>query len=172
MLFKVDYHIDNIYLLDINFLKENNFKNFVIDLDQTLDSSFSKKPDSKVLNYLNNLIENDIKPIIISNNTKRRVSFYLKGIDVLYLASANKFFSFKIKKFLNKNNIDISSTLFAGDQLFTDSIYTKKIKGKFLLTEPLEKKDNFFTKLIRKIDIIIRKRLFKKNKLGIQLGGK
>lgn len=172
MLFKVDYHINNIYLLNINFLKENNFKNFVIDLDQTLDSSFSKKPDNKVLIFLNILKENGIKPIIISNNTNKRVSSYFDGIDILYLANANKFFSIKIKKFLIKNNIDISSTLFAGDQLFTDCIYTKRIKGKFLLTEPLEKKDNIFTKLIRKIDIIIRKRLFKKNKLGIELGGK
>lgn len=164
MFFKVDYHIDNIYLLNINFLKKNNFKNFVIDLDQTLDSSFSKMSDNKVLNFLNVLKENGIK-LIISNNTKKRISSYLEENDIIYLANANKFFSIKIKKFLIKYNINLSSTLFAGDQLFTDCIYAKKLKGKFLLTEPLEKKDNFFTKLIRKIDIIIRKRLLKENKL-------
>lgn len=171
MKFKIDYHIDSIFNLDLNFLQVNDFKNIVIDLDQTLDSPFSLTPSLDAINLKKKLEEKNIKMIIISNNRDKRVRPYCLKLNVLFLARAKKTKKKKILRFLNQNKINIDETLFVGDQLLTDGIYTRKIGGKFLLVEPLTKNDNIFTKFNRKIDIIIRRRLLKNNKLGIELGG-
>ena len=172
MKFKIDYHIQSIYKLDLTFLKKSHIKNLVIDLDQTLDSPFSVLPSSDAFKLKDELNKLDIKMYVISNNRLKRVKPYCDKLKVTYLSRAKKTKKKRILQFLAKNDINIKETLFVGDQLLTDGIYTKKINGLFLLVEPLTDVDNIFTKINRKIDIIIRRKLRKRNLLGIELGGK
>lgn len=171
MKFKIDYHIDSIYSLNLDFFLHNSFKYVVIDLDQTLDSPFASSPSTDAISLKKRLNDLGITMIVISNNKAKRVRPYCEKLNVDYLPFAKKHSKKKILKFLQSRDIKVSDCLFIGDQLLTDGIYTRKINGKFLLVEPLTKVDNIFTKVNRKIDIIIRGRLKRNNKLGLELGG-
>ena len=169
---KIDYNCESIYAVDDDFYLKNHIKNLIIDLDQTLDSPFSKTPCKQAKDFILKMKEMNIRVIIVSNNTKNRVIKYCHDLPVECIYSARKMFSNRIYRYLLNNNISILDSLFVGDQLLTDCLYVNRIKGKFLLVQPLTEKDNIFTKVNRKIDIIIRRKKKKNNQLGSYIGGK
>lgn len=152
-------HVVSIYDLDLDYLVKLKIKYLVCDLDQTLVSPFSKEPPQRLFDLKKSLDEREIRLIIISNNFESRVSLFTKPLGVDYLSFALKFFSFRVKRWLKKKGYAISDCLFVGDQLTTDGIYVSKLGGKLLLTDPLVKKDNLPTKILRRIDTRKRKKM-------------
>ncbi|MFA6829549.1 MAG: hypothetical protein WCR67_02440 [Bacilli bacterium] len=162
-------YIQNVFLIDISYLKSLGIKYLVCDLDQTLASAFDKSPDQRVLTLRDDLKEAGIQMIIISNNFHKRVSPFCDQVKVPYLSFAFKFAGFRVRGWLKKNHIDVNDCVFVGDQLMTDGIYVKRIRGRLILTDPLVKKDNIQTIFLRKMDYHKRDVMLKKNKLGIEI---
>ncbi|MGP1414038.1 MAG: YqeG family HAD IIIA-type phosphatase [Bacillales bacterium] len=156
------FYIDNIYKLKINFFKENKIEYVFLDLDNTLDSPFQKIPTIRTINFINNLQKNNIKPVIISNNSKKRVTLYaskLDNIDIIY--RAYKPFTKKLKRFLKNNKISQSSVIIIGDQLFTDIKMANKLNIKSILTKPLVNIESKVTYFNRKLDIKYRNKVLR-----------
>lgn len=170
---KVEYYASSVYDISSTFFIEKKINTLVIDLDNTLDPAYASIPSVKAYELKQRLERLNIRLLVISNNHEKRVKPYCRSLGVDYLADANKFFVKKIKKFLKDKNVDISSTLFVGDQLFTDRIYVHKLHGRLILTDPLVKKDHIYTRLIRWLDNYLRKKWKKQNRLGqkIEKGG-
>lgn len=143
-----------------------NIKYLIVDLDNTLDSAYTKLPCSQAIELKNMLQSLGIEMIIISNNKFKRVSPYANALNVRFISDAKKHSVKRIKRFLDENRINVEESLFVGDQIFTDRIYVNKLHGRLILTEPLVKKDQFFTRFVRWLDRIIRNRWRKKNLLG------
>ena len=169
--YKVSYYCQNIYSIEKEFFKKANIKFLVVDLDNTLDSAYTNTPRDEAFKLKEMLNSLDITMLVISNNREKRVAPYCLKLGVKYLSSAKKFSKRKIKRWLDENEVDIDKTLFVGDQLFTDRIYVNKLKGRLILTYPLVKKDQFFTRFIRWFDNYLRQRWKRKNILGQQIGG-
>lgn len=91
----------------------------------------------------------------------------MEKLGVPYLYSAHKPAAKRIRKFLQENQLEAKDCLFAGDQLLTDARYVRKLGGRFLLTEPLGKKEPYVTKLFRWYDRLKRKRYLKQGRLGV-----
>ena len=72
----------------------------LIDLDNTLDSYKLYHPTKKAKRLMKSLIENGIKPVIVSNNRGKRVSTYAGDLGVEYVNSCRKPFAFKINAFI------------------------------------------------------------------------
>lgn len=167
---KVDFYSTNIYTIPDSFFVDNNIKNVVTDLDNTLDGCDVSSPRKEALELKERLDKLNIKLYVISNNHEKRVLPYCEALNVEFLANAKKHTVKRIKNWLLNKNININETIFIGDQIFTDRNYVKKVNGKFILTYPLVKKDQFFTKFVRWLDNIIRKRWLKKGLLGQKIG--
>ncbi len=165
---KVTYHAKSVYDIDPQFFKELKIKALIVDLDNTLEPADCFIPSERALRLKEEIESLSIQFIIISNNTKKRVAPYCERMKVTYLSFAFKYAGFKVKKFLKKLNLNVDDCLFIGDQIFTDRIYTKKLKGRLVLTEPITEKDNWQTRYVRKLDKFIRARWAKKNLLGIE----
>ena len=170
---KVAYHIRSVYDIPNAFFIEKKTKTLVVDLDNTLDSAYALKPREDAYLLKKRLTTLGIRMIVLSNNKEKRVKPYCQLLGVSYLADARKFSKNKIKRYLEQEKVDLKTTLFVGDQLFTDRIYVNKLQGELILTEPLVKKDQFFTRFIRWFDNYVRKKWLKQNRLGknIQQGG-
>lgn len=127
--------IDNI---NINTLKKLGVKYVFCDLDNTLVPHFTKMPNSNCIKFINNLKENGIKVIIVSNNSKKRVETFCNLIDVDdFIYKANKPLIYKIKKILKKYNIEPEDVIMIGDQFITDIVVANRMNFKSILVLPI-----------------------------------
>ena len=163
---KAAFHAKSIYDVPISFFRHLGIKAVVSDLDNTLDTYDVSSPGQKAFILKESLEREGISLLIVSNNTKGRVREYCEKLGVHYLYDSRKFMKGRIARFLKKEGYDVNECLFVGDQLFTDRIYVRKLKGRLLLTEPLSEKDQFFTRFVRRLDVRIRKKWLKKGLLG------
>ncbi len=150
-------HSASIYEIEYDFYKRNGIKTLFMDLDNTLDSFKAKHPQERTINYVKGLIENGIKPIIISNNRPNRVSGYANELGIEFLASARKPFSRRIKAEMSKRNLDPNEVMLVGDQMMTDVLAGRGANIKVVLTEKIVKEDQITTHFNRLFDRPIRK---------------
>lgn len=156
----------SLYDIDPQYFSSLGVKALVCDLDQTLDSPFAKTPSRQAKEFKRSLDERGIKLIILSNNFKKRVKSYAQILGVTYLPFSLKYFKFRISSFLEKQGLKPENVIFVGDQLLTDGRYTSKLNGRLILTKPLTKEDNLFTRVFRKLDNGLQKKYEQQNRLG------
>ncbi|HHT66935.1 MAG TPA: YqeG family HAD IIIA-type phosphatase [Erysipelotrichaceae bacterium] len=155
-------HAQSVYEISTDFYKTNNVRVLLIDLDNTLDSYRLYYPTDRAIKLIKDLKKEDIKPVVISNNCRKRVCGYAEALGVDCIYSARKPFSFKIKRFLNKNGIKNNETMLIGDQLITDVLAAKGANIRVVLTEKIVKEDQWTTHINRLLDRPIRYHLSKK----------
>lgn len=89
MLYPKEY-LNSVKDISIEFLKKNNIKGLILDVDNTL-ISLDKKMPSGVSNWAKNLKEQGIKICILSNSNKiEKVESVAKIIEVPYIFFGKK----------------------------------------------------------------------------------
>lgn len=136
--FKPSIFVQNIDDIHIDSLKLQGFKMVICDLDNTLVPHFTRTPTIKVINFIKQIRAQNLKFIIVSNNTKKRVKEFCKNLDIDdYVYSAMKPTLFKLKKIIAKHNIKLEDVIFIGDQIITDVWVANRLNCKSILTLPL-----------------------------------
>lgn len=158
-------HAKSIYDINPDFFVKLDIKYLFLDLDNTLAAHNVLTPSEETINFIENIKETGIIPIIISNNHEKRVKQFADACKVEYIFKTGKPKIKKINNFIKSKNIDKSYVIMIGDQLLTDVCCAYRLKVRCILTERLWDGDQFVTKFIRWIDLIIRKRLKRKNLL-------
>ena len=160
---KVNFHIDNIYNLDLDFLQSLERKYILIDLDNTLDAYNVLVPAKRTYELLQEISSRFMIPIIMSNNKKKRVKPYCDHLRAkYYIYSSKKPSKKKIVNYLKSIGVEKGEEVIViGDQLLTDVRCAKNVGIKVILTEPITKKDQWTTKFNRLIDKPIRSYLRK-----------
>ena len=155
----------SIYEIPMEFYKKLGIKYLMIDLDNTLDSYKLFKPTERSINYIKELQDSGIIPIVVSNNRGKRVSSYANELNIEYVNSAAKPFPCKLNKIINVRNIKREELLFVGDQMMTDVLATHFAHVRIILTEKLVNEDQWTTHINRIFGRRIRKYLAKHNLL-------
>lgn len=158
-------HSQSIYKIEPDFYKRNGVKMLFMDLDNTLDSYRARIPQQMTIDYVNKLKENDIIPVIISNNKAKRVCGYAEKLGIEFLSSARKPFSRKIKNEISRRGYVNEDVMLVGDQMMTDVLAAKGAGIRVVLTEKLVKEDQWTTHINRIFDRPIRKYHRKRNNL-------
>jgi len=155
----------NIYEIPMEFYKKLGIEVLMMDLDNTLDSYKLFKPTEKAVKLISALRENGITPIVVSNNKGKRVKSYADALNIEYVNSARKPFSFKLNKVIKIKNLNREKLLFIGDQMMTDVLACRGAHVRMILTEKLVKEDQWTTHINRLFGNRIRHYLKKRNKL-------
>ena len=158
-------HAQSIYEIPIDFFKKCGVTTLLIDLDNTLDSYRLFTPTERAISLIKAIKEQGIVPVVVSNNTAKRVGQYATALNVEFISSARKPFSRRIKKFLKEKGVSPEQSMLVGDQLITDVLAAKGAGIHVVLTEKIVKEDQFTTHFNRLLDRPIRKHLNKKGKL-------
>ena len=158
-------HATSIYEIPPDFYKKNGVKLLLIDLDNTLDSYRLHAPSERAVEIVKQIKDTGVRPVVVSNNTAKRVGQYASGLPADFISSTRKPFSGKIKKFLIENNVKPEEVMLVGDQLMTDVLAARGAHIRVLLTEKIVKEDQFTTHFNRLLDCPIRRHLRKKGKL-------
>ena len=148
--------------IEIDYLKENNIKALILDVDNTL-LDFDLKIVDGLKNWHDEIRKNDIKSIILSNSNKtEKVKMVADLLKIPYIKFATKPFKRGFK--LAQNNLEIPNENIAviGDQIFTDVIGANRSNMFSILVEPLDRKDLLLTKIKRPLENLVIKKYLKK----------
>ncbi len=129
--------------INLSLLKKLGIKYVFCDLDNTLVPHFTTIPTKSSIDFVNRLHEYDIKLIIVSNNSKKRVEKFcmlFNPDDFVY--NAKKPLLTKIKKMIKKHNIDLDDAIMLGDQFITDVWAANRLGIRSVLVLPIIRSTN------------------------------
>ena len=156
-------YLKNVLEVDESFLKENNIKAILLDIDNTILNTDNIMIEG-LEDWINKLKKIGIKFCILSNtNRKKKAEKISKILDIPYIFFAMKPFKRgfnKAKKIVGEENENIAVI---GDQILTDVLGANRSKMYSILVEPLQKKDILITRINRLIERKILKKYLEKN---------
>ena len=151
-----DEYLDSAYNIDYEKLYAEGIRGIIYDIDNTLvEHGFPA--DERACRLMKRLDEIGFKIVFLSNNKEPRVkSFRDKALaNADYIFKAGKPGKKGYLKAMEIMNTDTDSTIFIGDQLFTDVWGAKRAGIKNILTMPIDKKEEIQIILKRRLEHIV-----------------
>ena len=160
-----DYRFETFDQATAEFLKKIGVKGVILDIDNTLEPYEHSDPGEHVVKWLNSLKEAGIKTAIVSNNNKERVERFNKNLNMPIYFKAGKPFKKNICLAMKDLGTDRNTTVFMGDQVFTDVWGAHNASIKAILVPPINDKRDLFTKFKRLLERPFLKIYNKRNKI-------
>ena len=155
------YYCKKITDITCEYLKENNIKGLILDVDNTLLDIDLNVVDG-LKEWTDKIKAAGIKCIILSNSNKLEKIKKVAGImDIPYIRFATKPLKRGFKKAQEYLNLPSENIAAVGDQIFTDVIGANRCKMFPILVEPVDKKDLWMTKIKRPLENIVIKKYLK-----------
>lgn len=155
----------SIYAIDFHELKRRGIRSVIVDLDNTLVEATRPDATPKLVQWLDEVKNMGFQVMIVSNNTKTRVSHFAAPLNIPYIHAAKKPLSQAFKKALRIMKCACEETVVIGDQLLTDVLGGNRMGCYTILVVPVSEVDGFFTKINRRIERLVFRWLKKKGVL-------
>ena len=123
------------YEIDYETLYRQGYRGIIYDIDNTLVYPDAPADDASV-SFIKKLKEMGFKVTVVSNNGKSRVSSFADAVGAEAVWKALKPRRYGYEKAMEIMGTDASTTLFVGDQLFTDIWGAKRLGIHAILTQP------------------------------------
>lgn len=166
--FKPDWCLLSAYHITPEQLQEHGIEAVLVDLDNTLIAWNNPEGTPEMKQWLQRLKAADIPVIVVSNNTKKRVSTVANKLGIDYVSDAKKPTKIGLSKALSKLGLPAEKVVIVGDQLLTDILGGYLLGLRTVLVKPIVDHDMLATKLNRKIEYLIKRRLSKTYDLSWQ----
>lgn len=152
MLLYPKYYCKNVTKITVDFLKENNIKGLILDIDNTLiDIDRNMLEGAK--EWHDEVRNAGIKTIILSNTNKvDKAKSVADILSIDFINMAKKPLKGGFKKAKAKLELEPENIAVVGDQIFTDVIGANRSRMFPILVEPVAKTDLWITKWKRPIE--------------------
>lgn len=155
---KPNVEFDIITDIGVDFLKENNIKGLILDVDNTLIDLSRNKIDG-LDDWIDSIIKSGIKIAVVSNGRKKKqIDLLTKKHGLIYVFFALKPFKSGIRKAKKELNLCYNEIAEIGDQIFTDVWVSNRTKMFSILTKPVEMEKSFLQKFKRRIEDLYKAR--------------
>ena len=145
--------------ITIEFLKKNQIKALLLDVDNTLVDS-TKKMTESVATWAKNLKGQGFKLCILSNtNDKEKLEKISQKLDIKYNYFAMKPLKIGFKKCQKELSEKSENIAIVGDQIFTDIIGGNRCNMYTILVDPINSKDFWYTAWKRPIENRIKRKI-------------
>lgn len=152
--FYPDCEADSAYNLPYEELYELGYRGVLFDIDNTL-VPHGAPATKKAVALFERLREIGFDTTLISNNKESRVKPFADAVGSKYLYKAGKPSRKGYEKAMKLMNTSPGTTIFVGDQLFTD-VWGAKRSGIFsYLTKPIHPKEEIQIVLKRRLEAIV-----------------
>ena len=140
-----DYMFEKFDDIGVDFLKNIGVRSLVIDIDNTLAPYEVAEPDERTVRWFAALGAAGIRAALVSNNGRERVERYNSRLGLPAYYDCRK----PSRKYLIKAMEDIGAerdtTMFLGDQIFTDVVAARRMGIRAAVVPPIkDKKTGFF----------------------------
>ena len=151
-MFYPKFDVESSYVIDYEKLYSEGYRGIIYDIDNTLVTHGSPA-DDRAKELIKRLKGIGFKVVLISNNKIKRVSSFANDVGLPFIEDAHKPSKKPYLRAVEMMGTDIDTTIFVGDQLFTDVWGANRCKITSFLVKPIHKSEE--------IQIVIKRRLEK-----------
>lgn len=119
-------------------LYERGIRALIFDIDNTL-TEHDKPATERTITLMNRLKQIGFRVCLLSNNKEERVKMFNEKIQVDYIYKAGKPGRGGYERAMEKMGSTVETTVFVGDQLFTDVWGAKRAGIESWLVKPIDK---------------------------------
>ena len=142
------------YDIDFERLYKKGYRGVIFDIDNTL-VEHGKDADERAKELFQRLEAIGMKSCLLSNNKEKRVKRFNQTIQTHYIYDAHKPSTKNYKRAMKLMGTTLQSTIFIGDQLFTDVWGAKRCGMANILVRPIDKKEEIQIILKRYLEAIV-----------------
>ena len=152
--FYPDEYVESAYQIDFDALSQKGIRGVLFDIDNTL-VPHGEPADERALALFARLRQMGLATCLISNNKEPRVKPFAKAVGSLYIFDGHKPSVKNYKKAMEMMGTDAKSTVFVGDQIFTDTYGAKRAGLYTILTKPIHPREEIQIVLKRYLERIV-----------------
>jgi HAD superfamily phosphatase (TIGR01668 family) len=152
--------VDSVFDITPELLLSKGMKGLLLDIDDTLVAHGGYEVNNELYEWLKKMKENGIEVMLISNNTRKRVSGFAKLFDLPYISRSFKPFTFPFNKAKRQFKLKSSELCMVGDQIFMDVLGANNAKVFSVLITPLSTRKGITIKARRFLEKPIIKRYY------------
>ena len=136
--FYPDQMVTSAYDIPYEILYQRGIRALIFDIDNTL-TEHGKPATKQAIALMERLKKIGFKVCLLSNNKEARVKMFNEKIQVDYIYKAGKPGRSGYERAMEKMGVTKATTVFVGDQLFTDVWGAKRTGIESWLVEPIDK---------------------------------
>lgn len=164
-IFYPDAYMVSTYVIDFEKLYRMGYRGLIFDIDNTL-VPHGAPTDSRSDALFMRLKAIGFDTCLISNNQEPRVKPFAEAVGSKFVCNAHKPSTKNYKKAMELMRTDPQTTIFIGDQLFTDVWGAKRTGIKSILVRPIHPKEEIQIVLKRYLEKIVLHSYRKDKKQG------
>ena len=164
--FYPDDWVDSAYQIDYEKIYDRGYRGLIFDIDNTL-VPHGAPADERAIALFARLKNLGFSCCLLSNNQMERVSSLNEPIQVFFIENAHKPSAKNYRRAMEMMGTDERTTLFIGDQLFTDVYGAKRAGIRTVLVRPIHPKEEIqivFKRYLERIVLFFYKRKRKERK--------
>ncbi len=152
--FYPDHEINSSYEIDYQALFQSGKRAVIFDVDNTL-VPHGAPADTRAKELFSKLHRLGFRTLLLSNNKEPRVKSFSDAVGSTYIYKAGKPSPKGYQKAMNLLGTTPETTVFVGDQLFTDIWGAKKAGIETYLVKPIHPKEEIQIVLKRRLEWIV-----------------
>lgn len=149
-----DYDVDSAYAIEYEELYKKGYRGIIFDIDNTLVPHGAPANDKAIVLF-NRLKEIGFKVMLLSNNKEPRVRMFNDVVQVSYIYKAGKPGVAGYQRAMVEMGTDTETTIFVGDQIFTDIWGAKRAGILTYLVKPIHPREEIQIVLKRYLEKIV-----------------
>ena len=158
-------YLDSVYGIDFEGFYRKGYRGIIFDIDNTL-VPHGAPADERAKELFGRLKGLGFSCCLLSNNQRPRVEMFNEEIRVHFIENAHKPSVKNYRRAMELMHTDLKSTLFVGDQLFTD-VYGANRAGIYsVLVKPIHPKEEIQIVLKRYLERVVLYFYKRKDKTG------
>ncbi len=152
--FYPDEYLDSAYIIDFDALYRKGYRGVIFDIDNTL-VPHGAPADARARALFAHLRKIGFQCCLLSNNQRPRVEMFNREIQVHFIENAHKPSRKSYLRAMELMHTDRATTLFVGDQLFTDVYGARRTGIHSILVKPIHPKEEIQIVLKRYLERIV-----------------
>ena len=152
--FYPDAYMTSSYEIPFDALYEEGYRGIIFDIDNTL-VPHGAPADARAIALFQHLKGLGYACCLLSNNQKPRVEMFNRDVGVHYIYNAHKPSVKNYQHAMELMGTNLESTLFVGDQLFTDVWGAKRTGIRNILVKPIHPKEEIQIVLKRVLEKVV-----------------
>lgn len=149
-----DEYVASTYVIPFEKLYEEGYRGLIFDIDNTL-VPHGAPADGRAKKLFARLKEIGFDCCLLSNNQEPRVKMFNQDVQVHYIFDAHKPSTKNYEKAMEMMGTNKETTVFIGDQLFTDVWGAKRTGIRNILVKPIHPREEIQIVFKRKLEKIV-----------------
>lgn len=147
-------YLQSTYEIDFETLYKSGYRGIIFDIDNTL-VPHGEPADERATLLFQKLHEIGFQTLMLSNNKEPRVKMFCDAVNAPYIYKAGKPNPRNYQKAMEQMHTDKETTLFVGDQIFTDIWGANRAGIYAILVKPIHPKEEIQIVLKRYLEKIV-----------------